>query len=89
MSQKHKKEDLDWECGYCGKEFETMKELEEHELNCKDKPFRIRGIFKLRFGFIEGLGFGFGFSLGVFLMWLLLFIVTAIFGLSLLKIIGL
>lgn len=85
MGEHHKKEKMDWECEYCGKEFKTPQECNEHELNCKYKPIRIKGTVKPRIDVWEGFKFGIGFGLGMLALGLLMFIIITILGISILN----
>ena len=85
MVEGHKKEKFDWECPYCHKEFKTSEECDEHELNCKKKPVRIKGTIRHRIDVWEGFKLGFGIGLGLLVLGLLVFIILTILGISFLK----
>ncbi len=82
MGEHHKKERMDWECEYCSKKFKTTEECDEHELNCKYRPLRIKGAVKTKFGILEGIEFGIGFGLGIIILGLLIFIAKLLLGIG-------
>jgi hypothetical protein len=85
MSENNKREKMDWECEYCGKEFKTSQETDEHELNCKKKPIRIKGVIKTRFGVWEGFKFGIGLALAILVLGLLTFIIATVLGVTIFR----
>lgn len=82
MVKHHKKEKIDFECEYCGKEFKTVEEVEEHELNCKKRPLRIRGNIKTRFGVWEGFKFGIGLWLAALFIGIMTFLILVALGIG-------
>lgn len=85
MGEYHKKERMDWECEYCGKLFKTSEECDEHELNCKYKPLRIKGNIKTRFGVWEGFKFGIGLWLAMLFIGIITFFIFAALGSNLIR----
>jgi hypothetical protein len=79
----------EWVCEYCEEEFETPKEAKKHEVDCKNKPLKIKAIIKHKIGVREsiklGMGLAIGLILGTIILGLLIILLEAILGISILK----